>query len=152
MTAGKVSRRVLTDRLAILDRLLDQVRALPLGDRQAFYADPRNLLAAESCLRRSLEVLLDLGRHLLAKGYGVGVSEYKEIAAELLRHGALSPGHAELLRVLAGYRNRLVHYYHEVADEELFALCSDHLGDLEQIRQAFVHWVDTHAEMLAQDL
>ena len=55
-------------------------------------------------LRRSLEALLDLGRHILAKGFGVGVTEYKEIASELCRHGVLTEADAALLRTLAGYR------------------------------------------------
>lgn len=32
--------------------------------------------AGESFLRRALEVLLDLGRHVLAKGFGRVVPEY----------------------------------------------------------------------------
>jgi len=32
-------------------------------------SDPRNVASAESYLRRGLEALLDLGRHLLAKGF-----------------------------------------------------------------------------------
>jgi hypothetical protein len=36
--------------------------------------------AAESYLRRAVEVLLDMGRHILAKEFALAVSEYKEIA------------------------------------------------------------------------
>ena len=125
---------------------------LPLGNHDEFFADSRNLLAAESCLRRGLEALLDLGRHILAKAYGVGVSEYKEIADELGRCGVLSATDSELLRTLAGYRNRLVHYYHEVAEEELYALCSENLGGLEQIRRAYLGWAEGHSEKLDESL
>jgi uncharacterized protein YutE (UPF0331/DUF86 family) len=41
----------------------------------------------------------------------VGVSEYKEIAQALVRVGVLDRGSGALLRKLAGYRNRLVHFY-----------------------------------------
>ena len=152
MTAGKASRRAIADRLEIVARLLDQIRALPLMDHDLFFADTRNAAAAESCLRRSLEALLDLGRHILAKGYGVGVSEYKEIANELRRCDVLSADDATLLRILAGYRNRLVHFYHEVAAEELFILCSEKLGDLARIREAYRGWADTHPEKLDETL
>jgi hypothetical protein len=87
-------------------------RSLPLGDQQKFFSDTRNVWTAEACLRRGLEALFDLGRHILAKGFGKGVTEYKEIAAELKVQGVLSQDDAELLRTLAGYRNRLVHFYH----------------------------------------
>ena len=75
-----------------------------------FFADRRNVWTAESCFRRALEALLDLGRHILTKGFSLGVSEYKEIATRLGEQGVLSQGEAELLRTLAGYRNRLVHF------------------------------------------
>ena len=117
MTTGKISRRIIVDRLAQLDHLLKQVRAFPLDDRDAFFADPCNVLAAESCLRRGLEILLDLGRHILAKGFAVGVTEYKEIA-----------------------------------DEELYELCSKKLGDLDQISGAYRYWVEGHPEKLDEAL
>jgi uncharacterized protein YutE (UPF0331/DUF86 family) len=152
MTAGKASRRAIADRLEIVVRLLDQICALPLADRDLFFSDARNAAAAESCLWRSLEALLDLGRHILAKGYGVGVTEYKEIADELRRCEVLSADDAGLLRILAGYRNRLVHFYHEVASEELFILCSEKLGDLARIRDAYVGWAGAHPEKLDETL
>ena len=87
MSPGKVSRRIAADRLAWIERMLKEIQSLPLGSAEAFLADSRNIYTAESCLRTSFEALFDLGRHILAKGYGVGVSEYKEIAFELERQG-----------------------------------------------------------------
>ena len=152
MTEGRISRRVIADRLEMLCDLIRQVKALPLDDRAAFFADHRNAATAESCIRRSLEALLDLGRHILAKGFAVGVTEYKEIADGLRRHEVLQATDADLLRLLAGYRNRLVHFYHEVADEELFDLCSQRLGDLEQLLEAYRTWARAHPEKLDEAL
>lgn len=152
MTPGTISKRIVTDRLALLHRLVRQIRALPLGDRRAFAADPRNALAAESCLRRSLEVLLDLGRHILAKGYGIGVAEYKEIADGLRAQGVLAPEEADLLRKLAGYRNRLVHFYREVSEEELYQVCATELDDLDRIRAAYRRWLAANPDKMDQSL
>lgn len=110
MTPKTISRRVAVDRLDVVDDLLREIRTLPLDDRNAFFSDRRNIWSAESCLRRSLEALFDLGRHILAKGYGLGVSEYKEIATRLQEQGILLEKEAEIMRILAGYRNRLVHF------------------------------------------
>lgn len=148
MTAGQISRRVVADRMAWVQTMLDEIRALPLDDRQAFFADTRNLWAAESCLRRALEALLDLGRHILAKGFGLGVSEYKEIALRLQERGVLPVGEADLLRVLAGYRNRLVHFYHEISEEELYSICAQQLGDLTQVLAAYRRWLNEHSDLL----
>ena len=83
MTPGRLSKRVVSDRLSWVERMVQEMQALPLKDQEAFFADRRNIWAAESCLRRGLEALFDLGRHILAKGFGLGISEYKEIASGL---------------------------------------------------------------------
>lgn len=146
-----ISKRVV-DRFALISDLLREIRALPLQDSRAFLADRRNVWAAESCVRRSLEALFDLGRHILTKGYGLGVSEYKEIAVRLTAQGVLSEGEAATLHLLAGYRNRLVHFYHEVSAEELYQLCSQELGDIERIQDAYKRWLRKHPEKLDQAL
>ena len=73
MSPSKVSRKVVIDRIAWVDRMLAAIRALPLASRAAFTADERNIWSAESCLRRALEALFDIGRHVLARGYGLGL-------------------------------------------------------------------------------
>ncbi len=148
MTPSRVHRRVVVDRLSLIDEALRDLRSLPLADRTAFFSDRRNLWAAESCLRRALEALFDLGRHVLAKGYGHGVSEYKEIATALGECGVLTAEEAETLRLVAGYRNRLVHFYHEVSRDELYAICSAELGDVEAIAAGYRRWVGAHPEMI----
>jgi uncharacterized protein YutE (UPF0331/DUF86 family) len=65
-----------------------EIRSLPVGSIDEFIADRRNIGAAESCLRRAIEALLDLGRHLLGKAFGVAVTEYKQIQ---LRFDTVNP-------------------------------------------------------------
>ena len=148
MTPSLLHRRVITDRLEMIDQALADIRALPLADRSVFFADRRNLWAAESCLRRALEALFDLGRHILAKGHGRGVSEYKEIANALAAVEVLTGPEAEILRLAAGYRNRLVHYYHEISADELYAICTAELGDVEVVAGSYRRWVAAHPERI----
>jgi uncharacterized protein YutE (UPF0331/DUF86 family) len=152
MTPSKISKRVVIDRLDLVDTLLREIRNLPLSNQKDFFADRRNIWTADSCLRRSLEALFDIGRHLLARGFGLGVSECKEIAARLQENGVLPAADAKLMTVLAGYRNRLVHFYHEVSAEELFEICTNQLGDLELIQTAYRHWLKEHPEKLDSHL
>ena len=81
MSPSKVSLKVVLDRIAWVDRMLSGIRALPLTSRADFSADARNIWSAESCLRRALEALFDIGRHLLAKGYGVGIIEKSPLSS-----------------------------------------------------------------------
>jgi len=152
MTPTAISKRVVADRLDLIDSLLREIRSLPLENQSGFFADRRNIWSAESCLRRSLEALFDVGRHILAKGFGSGVSEYKEIPLRLQEKTVLTETEAKLLTVLAVYRNRLVHFYHEVSALELFEICSRQLGDLEVIRNAYRRWMKDHPEKVDSSL
>lgn len=152
MTSGLISKKVLADRLNIIDKMMGEIRSLPLINFQEFMKDRRNLWAAESCLRRSIEALLDMGRHILAKGFSTGVTEYKEIAQRLGEFNIIPPTEVEQLKILAGYRNRLIHFYHEIGEEEIFKICRDQLGDLEKVRDAYILWVKTHPEKMSEKL
>lgn len=152
MTRAAVSQRVLADRVHWIEKMLSEIRALPLAEPETFFADTRNIWAAESCLRRALEALLDLGRHILAKAFATGVSEYKQIADGLVEKEVLDAHRGEMLRIFAGYRNRLVHFYHEVSGEELYRICSSRLPDIEVVLASIKLWLRNHPEHVDREL
>jgi len=53
---------------------------------------------------------------------------------------------------LAGYRNRMVHFYHEVTFEELYEICRGELGDLLKIRNAFLEWIRINPDQIDETL
>ena len=152
MSPEKASKRIILDRIAWVDRMVEGIQSLPLDSYDRFIADRRNVWAAESCLRRGLEALLDIGRHILAKIFGVGVSEYKEVAKRLGENSVLSKDEVVLLKTLAGYRNRLVHFYHEIIEEELYKICKNELNDILRIKSAYLRWLKGHPDMLDETL
>ena len=152
MMTGKINQRVVAERLVWIERMVAQIRALPLSSMEEFLADARNVAAAESYLRRALEALLDLGRHILAKGFGRGVSEYKAVARALAEEGVLNKEESRLLAVLAGYRNRMVHFYHEISPEELYAICIRDIEDLLRLAQVLRRWAASQAERFDRTL
>jgi uncharacterized protein YutE (UPF0331/DUF86 family) len=136
------------ERAAWVREMITALRGLPLASHEAFFADRRNPAAAESYLRRALEALLDLARHMLARGFGVAPAEYKEVARGLERVGVLAPETARTLEVLAGYRNRMVHFYHEVDHMELYEICSTRLGDVGAVLDALLEWCRNHQDRM----
>jgi len=148
MSPRKISKRVVVDRLNWINKMIGEIHSLPLSDYETFAKDKRNIWSAESCLRRSLEALMDLGRHILAKGFGRGVTEYKEIAFYLQEEGVLDKSESALLRILAGYRNRMVHFYHEVSNEELFEICCSRLSDIKDVADSIKEWINLHPELI----
>jgi uncharacterized protein YutE (UPF0331/DUF86 family) len=134
MTPGRVDLKVVTGRLDIAAACVRELRALPASSLEEFEADARNPAAAESFLRRGLEALLDAARHLLAKAHGVGAVEYRQVALRAAEQGIiLDRAVAETFRKLAGYRNRLTHFYADITPQELFLIVTGELGDVEKV-------------------
>lgn len=146
MSPRRIKEKVLVERAAWVRKMLEGLRSLPFQDPDGFLADPRNVAAAESYLRRALEALLDLGRHVLAGTFGQASVEYKEIAIRLAEHGVLGPEEGALLRDMAGYRNRLVHFYAEIGPEELLQILQGRLNDIELVLERILGWVRDHPE------
>ena len=143
MTPSRIRPDIVADRVAWTRKMVAGIRALPISDKAAFLASPQTAAAAESYLRRALEALLDLGRHLLSKGFGLAVVEYREIATKLGECGVLNSDETALMRDMAGYRNRMAHFYDEVSEEEIFNIVTHQLTDFERVLEAIVRWVDS---------
>lgn len=128
-----INHRLVTGRLVMITDFLSQMEALSKLSKSDFLHDRRNAAAVESYLRRTLEAIFDIGRHILAKtGYMDLASEYKSIAKGLGKNSVIHEGLSETLVMMAGYRNRLVHMYHVVTEEELYHVINHHLDDLKQ--------------------
>lgn len=139
MTKGRVDLKVVRDRLEIVGRCLDDLRAIPQSSLEEFAADRRNAAAADSLLRRAIEGLFDTARHLLAKGHGIGALEYRDVARQSEANGLIDDhGLATRFIRIAGFRNRLTHHYDAVTPEEIFGVVTTDLADLEAIAQALV--------------
>ena len=67
MTLRELRAKVVLERMRWVRQMVQSIESLPLDTMAAFTADSRTPAAAESYLRRGLEALLDLGRHILAK-------------------------------------------------------------------------------------
>lgn len=62
-----INRTLIETRLSLILELTNQLDSLAGLSQQEFLGDPRNVGAAESFMRRALEAVFDVGRHLLAK-------------------------------------------------------------------------------------
>ncbi len=148
MTPQLIRKVIVAERTAWIRQMLESIRSLPLDSYEHFREDTRNPAAAESYLRRALEALLDLGRHILAKGFAEVAAEYKEIGTKLVKVGILSREQGARLRQLAGYRNRLVHFYHGVSTRELYEICTKHIDDISALAEQLLNWLREHPDKL----
>lgn len=122
---------LLEQRLALIAGYLTILETLSDTSEEDFITDKTKSGATESYLRRTLEAIFDIGRHILAKTGNLDIAtEYKGIARGLKQKGIVGRKLGDQLIKMAGYRNRLVHLYNEVSDEELYAILMNDLADI----------------------
>ncbi len=112
-----------------------------------FAADPNEFAIAEHHLRRALEAVFDIAGHIISRfSYAPGKrpKTMKEIARALGEKGVVDKDFAESRLVkMAGYRNRLVHFYDEITSRELYLIVTLDLGDLEQFARYAIEAVQS---------
>ena len=113
-------------------------------DKNSFISQKINIAAAESFLRRTLEAIFDIGRHILSKTDHIDLStEYKSIAKGLVEIGIVDKKLDETLIQMAGYRNRLVHMYNIISDEELYQVIQSNIKDIENFVSEVKKYLNT---------
>jgi uncharacterized protein YutE (UPF0331/DUF86 family) len=137
--------KLIEDRLGFIVKSISKLKKLSSLTDEDFLEDDRPAVA-ESYLRRSLEAIFDIGRHIIAKSAGKGLVEYKEIAIALGQIEVITNQLAERLKLMAGYRNRLVHFYHEVTEKELYLIVKNNLSDIESFVKEIKTFIEKYRE------
>lgn len=128
----KLNMPMLTGRIDAIRTALSRLKDLNKLSEEDFLEDYKNPASAETFLRHCLEGIFDIGRHLLAKSSKFRlIHEYKDIARGLSEIGIISKPLTQKLMEMAGYRNRIVHFYHEITDAELYQILQNDLKDIE---------------------
>ncbi len=141
MVPEDINGNVVTQRASWVFEMINSLKELPIENKAEFLENKHDIAAAESYLRRSLEALFDIGRHILAKKFAYPATEYKEIAKGLSDRKVIVGDQVELMRKMAGYRNRMVHFYHEITPAELHEICLNHLDEIKLLLERLLQWI-----------
>jgi len=95
-----------------------------------FHSNSDNFRIAFYDLHRTLEAVMDIGTHILSRIPGARPASYKDIP-RLLEKNKIIPAEFAMnsLSKMAGYRNRMVHFYGEITEKEIYDIIQEELQD-----------------------
>jgi uncharacterized protein YutE (UPF0331/DUF86 family) len=132
-------------KLTQLAEALGKLRALPQSNLDDFRADDRNVDAALRRLQVAIQILIDVGSHLVAR-LGLGAPDSsRDLLERLERGGHLAPGSTVRFGKIFAFRNRIVHLYDRVDDAIVLEILRDHLGDLDELAHSYAALLATNA-------
>ena len=126
-----VDAHVISERIDVIQTALKRLKQLQSLSVSGFM-EPDMFAIAEHNLRYAIEAVFDICSHILSRIPGSKAVEYKRMAAEMGTQKILPTVFAqETLVKMAGYRNRLTHFYFEVSPKEMYDIIHHRLGDFE---------------------
>lgn len=136
MTAQAIKAQSILPRVAGIEKDVERLKNLSELDFKIFTEEP-NLVMAQFYLRQALEGVFNIGSHILSRLPGGRTVEYKQIALKLGETGVVDSVFAKTnLNQMAGYRNRLTHFYAEITPEEIYKILREHLDDFSTFLEA----------------
>jgi uncharacterized protein YutE (UPF0331/DUF86 family) len=132
MPKHKVSlnKEILQSRVSYIEDSLRSLERFKGITFQEFHSNSDNFRIAFYDLHRALEATMDIGSHILSRIPGARPSSYKDIPRLLEKYKIIPSDFANnQLTKMAGYRNRMVHFYGEITEEEIYKIIQEELED-----------------------
>ncbi len=132
---------VIQRRLVKLDEYLAILRTLSRYSFEEFTADPEHYGSAERFLQLAIELLTDMGNHVIAD-LGLGtVDSYGDVPRVLAGKGYIAEEAAEEWVRMIGFRNVLVHNYLDIERRIVYDVLQTKLDEMEALKRVFVQFL-----------
>ena len=136
-----VKPEVVRKRLNKLDDYLSILKQMQKYTHQEFISDPEHYGSAERFLHLSIEILTDIGNHVIAdEGLGT-VNWYSDIPKILFSKGVIDSDLRDNWIKMIGFRNTLIHEYIDVDLDIVYDVLNEGLKDIERIRKKFANYL-----------
>jgi uncharacterized protein YutE (UPF0331/DUF86 family) len=125
-----LNQGLVEDRLLFIERSVQSLERFRSRSQAEFQSNPDNFRISYYDLYTALEACMDIGAHILSRIPGQKPKSYKDIPL-LLAENKLMPEKfaADQLVKMAGYRNRMTHFYHRLETAEILEIIRAHLED-----------------------
>ena len=94
-----------------------------------FVADFRNVDSAIHRLQVSVEAIIDLCAHFVARSRLKSPPDSAGLVTALVEAGMLPEAHADAYVRMIRFRHRVVHVHHDVDAQEVYRILTEHLDD-----------------------
>lgn len=94
--------------------------------------------SAKHLLQISIEAMLDIAHHIIARERYRNPQIYAEAFLILIENKILSKKNEEKYLQMARLRNRVVHLYHEMGDKDIYRILKEGKEDLKDFAKAIV--------------
>jgi len=129
----KVTRKFLQ-----LDEYLGLLRNISKMPLESFLKDKIIIGGAKYYLQVSIECCLDVANHIIASEQFRAPRDYADSFKVIEEEEIVNNDLGQRLRLMAKFRNRLVHLYSEIDDSYVYQFMNENLNDIEEFKSIII--------------
>ena len=116
MTPTKIE--TIQDKLFRLNEHIKFIEDIMKNTDEKIIKDPTLYFALEHMLQLSIQIILDIGAHILAEEFHENPKSYEEVVTLLGEKGVIDKDFCNKQGGMAGFRNKLIHDYDSINKEK----------------------------------
>jgi uncharacterized protein YutE (UPF0331/DUF86 family) len=125
-------RNKIDEKLLFMSTCLNKLKKLRQLDKERFIDDFTNVDSSKYLLQVSIESMLDISSHLIARNRWGKPKDNKEHFQLLCDNGIIDSKDVVTYFNMAKFRNRIVHMYFNISDEMIYDIVQNNLDDFER--------------------
>ncbi|MDE2040833.1 MAG: DUF86 domain-containing protein [Patescibacteria group bacterium] len=133
--------QTIQDKLFRLKQNADFIEDLVRNRSKELESDQPLYNGLEHLMQISIEIIVDVGSHILAEKFHESPSTYEQVITALGTHGIIPKDFAEQQKGMAGFRNLLVHDYDKVDPKQVIAYAHTAPESFRVFGKAFVEQI-----------
>ncbi|HBJ1650086.1 type VII toxin-antitoxin system HepT family RNase toxin [Clostridium botulinum] len=119
-------------KLLFMDTCLNKLKKLREFDKRIFIDDFTKVDSAKYLLQVSIEAMLDIASHLIARNRWGRPKDNKEHFQILFNNRIIAEKDVLIYFNMAKFRNRIVHMYFDISDEMIYDIVQNNIDDFER--------------------
>jgi len=133
-----VNIETIRQKVHLIEENLSKLESLKSMLFEQFVGDYRNIEASKHLLQVSIEAMIDVANHIVARNRW-GIPAKSADSFRILReHKYFTEQEEELFATMVKFRNRVVHLYHRIDHDELYRILQENLGDFKIYIKAII--------------
>jgi len=132
--------KIIDRKIQELESYIKQLRIFQKYSYEEIEKDKEKLWAVEHGLQISIQIIMDVGNHIIAKMGENQIENYTDVFDRLAELNILPKEFAESIRLMVGFRNIIVHRYSDVNIHIVYDILQNKLYDFER----FIGYIQSH--------
>ncbi len=136
-----LDKEKLIHKIQYIEDNLSKLEKIKSFSREDFLNDFIKIEAAKHLLQISVESMIDIAAHIIARKRLTAPGSSAEMFDILKDADILKEDHLSNYKLMARFRNRIVHLYNDIDDTEIFSIIQDKLHDFREFISEIVQLI-----------